>query len=226
MPPAALAAGRRGRQYDDFLLAAGGQAPYTWTLVSGSLPGGLTLTPAGEITGTITGSSGTFNFVVQVADNTDASPVQESFSIQVSGVALAFAGVAAASAGAGAGRTITVAATVTNSGTQADNVVPIIAVNTTGYATASCGPRDGIRLLGFEREQRFHLLLRLGERHRHFELLRAVLSATDSSGPTSPSARPRPTSSTCWHSAHRFGIRDLRRQPLRLGGVDQSRVWW
>jgi hypothetical protein len=134
LPPAVV-----GGKYDDFLLAAGGQGPYTWSLASGALPGGLSLTPAGEITGTITGVGGTFNFVVQVTDSTNAPPVQEALSIQVSGVALAFSGVAAASAGAGAGQTITVAATVTNSGTQADNVVPIIAVNTTGSATASCG---------------------------------------------------------------------------------------
>ncbi|MBZ5582211.1 MAG: Ig domain-containing protein [Acidobacteriia bacterium] len=54
--------------YSGALSAAGGAPPYTWSLVSGSLPAGLTLSPSGAITGTpVLGKSGTFT--VAVADS-------------------------------------------------------------------------------------------------------------------------------------------------------------
>jgi hypothetical protein len=53
--------------YSGWLFITGGTSPYTWSLVSGSLPGGLTLTPAGGIQGTPT-EPGTFSFTVQVTD--------------------------------------------------------------------------------------------------------------------------------------------------------------
>jgi hypothetical protein len=51
-----LPAGRTGRKYSGKLAATGGKAPYSWSLVSGSLPSGLNLDPAtGRITGLPTG---------------------------------------------------------------------------------------------------------------------------------------------------------------------------
>lgn len=140
-----LAPGVVGGKYDDSLLAIGGQAPYTWTLVSGSLPAGLTLSSTGEISGTITGPGGIFSFVVQLTDSSNpaSTPVQESLKIQVSGAALAFIGVAASGpSGATAlapGQAITVTATVSNSGAQADNAVPEISLLASGSANARCG---------------------------------------------------------------------------------------
>lgn len=138
-----LTPGIVGGAYDDFLLAAGGQAPYQWSIVSGTLPNGLSLNSAGELTGKITGQGGTFNFTVQVTDSTGLAPVQEALTIQVSNVALAFTGVQASGPGgsntAKPGQTVTVAATVTNAGGKADNVVPTIALNASGSASASCG---------------------------------------------------------------------------------------
>ena len=139
-----LAPGVVGNRYDDFLLAAGGQAPYTWTLVSGSLPGGLTLSKSGEISGTITGTGGTYKFTVQVTDSSmpPGKPVQETLTIKVSSVGLAFSGVQAAGPGGvsgAAGQMLTVTAAVVNSGAAADNVSPSIVVNSTGTAAAPCG---------------------------------------------------------------------------------------
>ncbi len=134
-----------GGNYDESLLAAGGQPPYTWSLVSGTLPGGLSLGSDGQISGTVSGPGGTYSFVVQLTDssNPPGTPIQEALGIQVSGVALAFNGVVASAPGSGtgigAGQSITVTATVTNSGALADNVTPAIGLNSTGTATASCG---------------------------------------------------------------------------------------
>ena len=44
--------GKVGTAYNAPLTAAGGTAPYSWALVSGSLPRGLSMSPTGAITGT------------------------------------------------------------------------------------------------------------------------------------------------------------------------------
>ena len=70
----ALPATATGTTYAAALQAQGGTPSYTWSLRSGSLPSGLSLTPAtGVITGVPT-SSGTFALTVQVADQ--SSPAQ------------------------------------------------------------------------------------------------------------------------------------------------------
>jgi len=63
-----LANGTVGQPYNVSLQATGGTTPYTWSLVTGSLPAGLTLSlGAGAITGTPT-QAGNFSFTVQVTD--------------------------------------------------------------------------------------------------------------------------------------------------------------
>ncbi|MGH8358511.1 MAG: Ig domain-containing protein, partial [Pseudomonas sp.] len=60
--------------YQTSLAASGGKAPYTWTVASGALPNGISLTGA---TGTISGKpsqSGTFAFDIRVQDS--SSPLQ------------------------------------------------------------------------------------------------------------------------------------------------------
>ena len=66
--------------YDSFINAAGAPAPFTWTIISGSLPPGLTFqttstSTSAEITGTPT-TLGTYNFTVQVEDSSDAIVTQ------------------------------------------------------------------------------------------------------------------------------------------------------
>ncbi|PYU10769.1 MAG: hypothetical protein DMG37_19195, partial [Acidobacteria bacterium] len=69
--------------YSQNLSASGGASPYMWSLQSGSLPPGLTLSSSGLISGTPT-QAGTFNFTVQVTDSSQpAQSANASESIAV-----------------------------------------------------------------------------------------------------------------------------------------------
>jgi hypothetical protein len=58
-----------GAPYADGLTASGGKPPYTWAVVSGTLPPGLSLSASGVLSGTpAAGSLGTYPFTVQVTD--------------------------------------------------------------------------------------------------------------------------------------------------------------
>lgn len=70
--------------YSATLTAAGGVSPYTWSIVNGTLPTGLSLnTSTGAITGTPT-VCGTFGILWQVTDSASTS-VQKSIPITVNG---------------------------------------------------------------------------------------------------------------------------------------------
>ncbi|RZJ27578.1 MAG: autotransporter domain-containing protein, partial [Brevundimonas sp.] len=74
--PTALTDGVRGVAYSQSVTAAGGVAPYTYTIASGALPAGLTLSPQGVIAGTPT-VTGSFTFNVRATDSaTGAGPYQ------------------------------------------------------------------------------------------------------------------------------------------------------
>jgi len=65
----ALSSGTAGTAYSDSLSATEGKPPYTWSIVSGSLPPGLSLAAnTGTISGTPT-AEGAFSFDVQAADS-------------------------------------------------------------------------------------------------------------------------------------------------------------
>lgn len=64
----ALAAATIGAPYSAQLSASGGVPPYSWALNSGTLAPGLSVQPAGTITGTPT-TAGTFTFTVRVVDS-------------------------------------------------------------------------------------------------------------------------------------------------------------
>jgi len=70
---ASLPADTVGVAYNQTLAAAGGTTPYTWSLLTGSLPAGLSLVAGtGAITGTPT-TAGTSNFTAKVTDNVAAT---------------------------------------------------------------------------------------------------------------------------------------------------------
>jgi hypothetical protein len=84
-----LSQGTLNVAYTLTLAATGGTAPYAWSIASGSLPAGLTLSAAGVISGTPT-ADGTSSFTVEATDS--ASPAQSATAalvLQVSGGPLA-----------------------------------------------------------------------------------------------------------------------------------------
>ena len=79
-------AGTVGMPYTTALSATGGTLPYSWSVISGSLPAGLTLAPAtGVISGTPT-AQGTFSFTAQVED-ASGTKASAGFSILINAAA-------------------------------------------------------------------------------------------------------------------------------------------
>ena len=72
--------GTVGAAYSSTLSASGGSAPYVWSVLTGALPAGLTLTTAGTITGTPT-TSGVTRFAVQVSDTVRSSSANLSINV-------------------------------------------------------------------------------------------------------------------------------------------------
>ncbi len=80
-----LAGGTVNVPYSASLAAIGGSPPYTWTLTSGALPIGLSLSSDGAITGTPT-QAGSSTFTVQVADSQQrTASAQLSITVTSSG---------------------------------------------------------------------------------------------------------------------------------------------
>ncbi len=67
--------GEVGIAYASTLGASGGASPYTWSLDSGALPGGLTLGSDGGVSG-VPIAAGTFNFTVKASDATNQYTTQ------------------------------------------------------------------------------------------------------------------------------------------------------
>jgi Putative Ig domain len=65
-----LPTGAEGDAYQQGLVASGGVQPYTWTVDSGALPPGLTLSTGGVLSGTPpAGSAGSYSFTLRVTDS-------------------------------------------------------------------------------------------------------------------------------------------------------------
>ncbi|MBC7324158.1 MAG: Ig-like domain-containing protein, partial [Moorella sp. (in: Bacteria)] len=80
LPPAA-----EGQAYSAQLAAAGGSGRYSWSVVSGSLPQGLTLASlSGEIAGA-PAAAGSYSFTVRVTDGL-YNTAEKSFTLTVEGV--------------------------------------------------------------------------------------------------------------------------------------------
>lgn len=64
-----LPGGTEGTAYQTTLQARGGTLPYTWSIVSGALPTGLTINPVEGIISGTPAASGTWAFAVRVSDS-------------------------------------------------------------------------------------------------------------------------------------------------------------
>ncbi|HYE78327.1 MAG TPA: Ig domain-containing protein, partial [bacterium] len=74
--------------YNATLIAVGGEGPFTWELVSGSLPTGLTVNADGTISGTPTNEDevgDSFTFTVEVTDSCECEPqtARATFTIEL-----------------------------------------------------------------------------------------------------------------------------------------------
>jgi hypothetical protein len=81
-----------GSLYSAVFTASGGQTPYRWSLASGTLPSGLTLSSGGTLTGTPS-QSGSFTFVVKANDSSNHQAIQ-SYALKVTGNTSSFDGPA------------------------------------------------------------------------------------------------------------------------------------
>jgi len=80
-----LPGGTQGTAYSASVAATGGISPYTFSIVTGSLPSGLTMSSGGAISGTPTGS-GTSSFTVQAKDSsTPPQTATANLSITIAG---------------------------------------------------------------------------------------------------------------------------------------------
>jgi len=79
--PTTLPAGVQGQSYSVALTPSAGVSPFTYSVLSGSLPAGLTLSPGGTISGTYS-ATGTSTFTVQVSD-TNGCTGQQTYTVAV-----------------------------------------------------------------------------------------------------------------------------------------------
>ncbi|HEY4416686.1 MAG TPA: hypothetical protein VGO57_13430, partial [Verrucomicrobiae bacterium] len=82
--PSDLPVGTHGVAYSATFTVTGGQAPYNWSLATGSfLPAGFTLSANGLLSGTTT-QTGVFDFSVQMTDSaTPAHTVQREYTLTI-----------------------------------------------------------------------------------------------------------------------------------------------
>src|ERR1700753_2423852 len=92
-----LPSGQTAVAYNTTLGATGGNAPYSWSVKSGALPAGLSLSTAGAVTGTPT-TAGAANVTVQVSDSamTPQTAASGSLTLAISGGTLKITSTTAA----------------------------------------------------------------------------------------------------------------------------------
>ena len=74
--PATLASAVQYSAYSRTITASGGTSSYTYSIIAGALPTGLSMSSAGIITGTTSVAPGTFNFTVRAIDANNCSNTQ------------------------------------------------------------------------------------------------------------------------------------------------------
>ena len=104
-----LPAPKAGTAYSQTLSATGGVAPYTWTVSSGTLPVGLTLSSAGVLSGTPSvGGTSTFTILVTDSANNKAS---QTYTLTVAGSGCTLSSGGQGFTAAGGTATVTISGT-------------------------------------------------------------------------------------------------------------------
>ncbi|MGX9774013.1 IPT/TIG domain-containing protein [Janthinobacterium aestuarii] len=82
--PGSLPAPVIGASYSQAMSSSGGVAPYSYALDSGTLPPGISVSPSGVISGTVT-ATGAYVFGVKVTDSTPGTPqvVIKNYSVSI-----------------------------------------------------------------------------------------------------------------------------------------------
>ena len=80
--PASLPATTQYASYNQTLSSTNGTAPYTWTIATGALPAGVSMSSAGVISGTVTSASGAYVFTAKATDANGCFATQ-SYTISV-----------------------------------------------------------------------------------------------------------------------------------------------
>ncbi|MBK8094114.1 MAG: putative Ig domain-containing protein [Verrucomicrobiaceae bacterium] len=81
--PASLPNGTQFDFYSQTLSTSGGSGTYSYSLQSGALPSGLTLSTAGLLSGTISSANGSYPFVVRVSDTSTGCRFDKNYTLVV-----------------------------------------------------------------------------------------------------------------------------------------------
>ena len=145
---AALAAGTVGAGYTTTLAATGGVSPYTWTLGSGTLPPGITLTSGGLLSGMPT-TAGTYGFTVALRDSySPADTAQQTFSVTINKAVLTVTGLSAQSKVYDGATTATLSGTGTLAGVVNGDTVTLGGTPVGAFASAAVGTGKTVNVSG------------------------------------------------------------------------------
>jgi len=123
--------------YGSNVSATGGTTPYSWTIISGALPAGLTLNSASGLISGDPSSFGTFNFTVQVTDSATPTPQTATQPLSILVYELTTIAVTPANPTLTQGQTAQFTATGTYSDNSTSNISSIVAWGSSNGAVAS-----------------------------------------------------------------------------------------
>ncbi|GAB3559783.1 putative Ig domain-containing protein [Spirosoma fluminis] len=110
--PATITASQ-GVAFSQSFTVVGGSSPYSFSVVEGSLPGGLSLATTGELSGTPT-QAGSYSITVRATDANGCAGTSAVYSLTVTDATPTIAGLSASPAAVCAGSPVTFTATISN----------------------------------------------------------------------------------------------------------------